>query len=176
MSKIKTERLTLRPFTMEDADVVSSIVSDIDVARQTATMPHPLSVASANEWIAAIVDGDDVVYGIELEGQLIGKIGFKPADTGAMEVSYWLDKDYWGQGFATEAGKAALPVIFDCTSIEYMIAGHAKDNPGSGRVIEKLGFKPVGDMMHYSLARDADVDCLLYHLHRADFTKKALKT
>jgi len=178
MNAISTKRLSLRPFLVDDAARVVSLVGDFEVARQTATMPHPLSLEYARDWITSIGYEGGMMLGIEREGQLIGKVGYIDYEpdgsdkSSSVEISYWLGKNYWGQGYAFEAASAIIPVIFDNYSINTIIAGHATDNPGSERIIDKLGFQLIGETMYYSLARDVDVPCLLYKLDRDEYLKR----
>ena len=61
------------------------------------------------------------------------------------EFGYWLGKPYWGQGYATEAGGRVVAFAFEELKAERLNAGWFHDNPASGRVLAKLGFRPAGE-------------------------------
>jgi len=172
MTGIKTDRLILRPLRIDDAEALVSLAGDIAVSRQTSRIPNPYTLEAAETWIASIADGAEVSYAIELDGALIGTIGHKPVDTGVVELGYWLGKEFWGRSYASEAARGLVEIIFYNPDIRTIIGTHAKDNPGSRRVIEKLGFQLIGDCVCYSLARDADVPCMRHQLHRDEYFRR----
>ncbi len=103
---------------------------------------------------------------IRKEGDLlIGAIGYGPscecnlpAQEGEPTVGYWVAKPFWNQGLCTEALQLMVTHIRQTTSISSLISGHFTDNPASGRVMEKCGFVPTGDIcydptLHNGVAR-----------------------
>jgi RimJ/RimL family protein N-acetyltransferase len=71
-----------------------------------------------------------------------------------LELGYWIARRHWGRGFATEAGRAVLETARHSLRLKRLGASHFLDNPASGRVLEKLGFKPTGRIVpHYSAGR-----------------------
>ena len=75
--------------------------------------------------------------------RIVGGIGLTPDERGH-EFGYWLTPDAWGRGYATEAGRAVLDAGRHALGIRQVHAGHFVDNPASGRVLTKLGFRPTG--------------------------------
>ncbi|UCG25708.1 MAG: GNAT family N-acetyltransferase [Chloroflexota bacterium] len=73
---------------------------------------------------------------------------------GQMEVSYWLGKEYWGKGIATEALAAFLAVV----DTRPLYARAAKDNIASIKVLEKCGFAVDGEDKGYANARGREVE------------------
>jgi RimJ/RimL family protein N-acetyltransferase len=67
-----------------------------------------------------------------------------PGDNGIAEIGYWISRNHWGNGFATEATRAVLSVARSLGH-DRIEAGHFLDNPASGRVLRKLGFTPTGE-------------------------------
>jgi predicted acetyltransferase len=57
------------------------------------------------------------------------------------ELGYWLGAPYWGQGFATEAARAAIDYAFGDFGHEALLSGARVSNPASRRVLEKCGFQ-----------------------------------
>jgi len=145
-----TPRLTLRAPDGGDADRIAALANDIDIARMTTSMPHPYSRADAEAFLARAqsVDPDrEVALAID-DGRdgLIGVVGLFPHGPLGPEIGYWLGRDYWGRGYATEAASAILLWAGKDWGRRVVMSGHFADNPASGRVLEKAGFLYTGEV------------------------------
>ena len=163
---MRTERLRLRPLASRDTARIALLAGDWDVAPMTARIPYPYSEELAEQWIGGAADGE-IVRGIELGDSLIGVCGYMPADLESAEIGYWIGKPWWGQGFATEAAGAVVEHCFTSAGFERVTCGHFVDNPASGKVIAKLGFRFVGLERLWCEARQTDVETLKYERRRA---------
>jgi RimJ/RimL family protein N-acetyltransferase len=157
---VRTPRLTLRAPEQSDTDRILALANDIDIARMTTSMPHPYSRPDAEAFLARVhsVDlNDEVAFAID-EGRdgLIGVVGLFPHGPLGPEIGYWIGRDYWGQGYATEAASAALVWAGKDWGRRVVMSGHFADNPASGRVLEKAGFLYTGEVQsRRSAARGA---------------------
>lgn len=79
---------------------------------------------------------------------------------GTREVAYWLGKEHWGRGFATEALSRFLTELQE----RPLHARAAHDNVGSLRVLEKCGFRPVRTDRFVSAARGGEVEEIVFAL------------
>jgi len=79
---------------------------------------------------------------------------------GDAEITYWLDKKFWGQGIATKALKDFL--ILETT--RPLVGRVAFDNVGSQKVLEKCGFVKIGADKGYANARQAEIEEYIYKL------------
>ncbi len=150
---LHTERLILRPFTLDDAPDVQRFAGDRDVASTTSAIPHPYEDGMAEEWISthqpAFEKGTGVSLAITLkdtakteETILIGAIGIGIDQTEKIaELGYWVGKPYWNSGYCTEAAKAVVTYGFDVLQLASIHAFYLKRNPASGRVLEKIGMQ-----------------------------------
>jgi RimJ/RimL family protein N-acetyltransferase len=170
----RTERLLLRPGWSEDAPALFAAIADERIVRNLALAPWPYSLADAETFLAREREPRDVACLIFLrtEGapRLVGGIGFgrKPGDV-APEFGYWIARPYWGRGFATEAGAALIANARDTLRLKRLDAGHFVDNPASGRVLAKLGFRPTGvTRTRYSAGRNAEASCCEFVLDLSD--------
>jgi RimJ/RimL family protein N-acetyltransferase len=68
-------------------------------------------------------------------------LGRRPS--GAIELGYWIARPFWGRGYATEAASALIGIA-RALRLETLEGSHFLDNPASARVLEKLGFEPIG--------------------------------
>jgi RimJ/RimL family protein N-acetyltransferase len=79
-------------------------------------------------------------------------------------MGYWVGRRFWGRGFATEAG-TALVDIARTLRLGAIDGSHFIDNPASARVLEKLGFEPVGIIApRFSCARGEEVPARVMRL------------
>ena len=162
-----TERLLLRPAWPEDADALFGGIADEGVVRNLARAPWPYLPKHAREFVAVTRDPRVPNFLMTLPGEqgstIIGSIGFGETETG-IELGYWIARPYWGKGYATEAGRGLIEIA-RLLGYERLEAGHFLDNPASGRVLRKLGFRPTGKVAkRHSCGRGEDVDCALYQL------------
>jgi RimJ/RimL family protein N-acetyltransferase len=142
---LKTERLTLRRPVLSDAAHMATLLSNLEIVRMTISLPYPYFPISAEFWImqqsANWRRGISYGYAITGDGgQIMGIMDLFTNGDGDREIGYWLGEPYWGKGYITEAAQAVIDEAFARFDIPYIDAGYFYDNPGSGRVLEKLGF------------------------------------
>ena len=95
---------------------------------------------------------------------MVGSCGLGRRPSGAVELGYWIARPFWGRGLATEAG-TALVDIARTLGFPSLEASHFVDNPPSGRVLEKLGFEPLGIIApRLSCARGVEIPARLMRL------------
>ncbi len=170
---LETERLVLRPFTAADAGAVRELAGDIDVARYTLHIPHPYTLEDAETWIAAqpgaLEREQRVTYAVTLGGSVVGAVGLVLAlEHERGELGYWIGRPYWGRGFATEAAAAVVDWAFRELGLRRVHASHFRDNPPSGRVLQKLGMRHEGTARQHIRKWDAFLDVERYGLLRDD--------
>ena len=144
----RSARLLLRPVWPEDWQAVYGGIADEGVVRNLALAPWPYSKQDARDFAAR--SGGDPRYPKFLitladSGKVIGCIGLDQdaSRAEAAELGYWIAREHWGQGFATEAGRAVIEIA-RVLGYGEVIASHFLDNPASGKVLEKIGFSPTG--------------------------------
>ena len=165
----RTERLLLRPGWSEDAPALYRAIADERIVRNLANAPWPYRPEDAESFLARERSPAEPALLIFLwtgaATELIGGIGFGRRPEGGIEFGYWLRREAWGNGYATEAGRAVLAAARDSLRYRRIEAGHFLDNPASGRVLEKLGFRPTGTVLpRFSLARGEATPCRLLTL------------
>ncbi|MEU2949078.1 GNAT family N-acetyltransferase [Nocardiopsis alba] len=147
------ERIRIRPFVPEDRDAAHEVYGDPEVMRYVAYG----KAASPEETAAMVADyirhqeeHGYAFWAVEeiSTGRLIGDAGFEAREVGA-EFGYTLARDRWGRGLATEAGRLCVTVAFDELSLPLLTGVVDPANPASARVLEKLGFTPVGEREAY---------------------------
>ncbi|UTW58362.1 GNAT family N-acetyltransferase [Kordiimonas sp. SCSIO 12603] len=156
-------KLVLKPIPKEDYARFHELVNDFDVARMTATIPFPVTYEFVEKRLddrreLEAKDGSIVERGIyNDQGELIGNAGHFPHESGGREIGYFIGRDFWGKGYATEAGKALINLVREQGHAGIIYGTVAKDNPASMRVLEKLGFIQVGEGSGTSAARPGEI-------------------
>jgi RimJ/RimL family protein N-acetyltransferase len=144
----RTERLLLRPGWAEDAPALFEAIADEAIVRNLASAPWPYHAADAEAFLATEREAGAasalVFLRTRAAPQLVGSVGIGRRPDGELEFGYFVSCRFWGRGFATEAGRAMLAFARDSLRLRKLNAGYFLDNPASGRVLEKLGFRPTG--------------------------------
>lgn len=161
----RTPRLLLRPGWREDAPQLLAAIADERIVCNLAQAPWPYTLADAQTFLSRERKPHEpsCLIFLRTEGapRLIGGIGFGRLPGAAeLEFGYWLARPYWGRGYATEAGCALLANARHTLRLKRLVAGHFTDNPASGRVLAKLGFRPTGvTRLRWSAGRRAEAPC-----------------
>ncbi|MGC1459117.1 MAG: GNAT family N-acetyltransferase [Steroidobacteraceae bacterium] len=153
-----TARLHLRPPIATDAEAIIAIVGDWEVARRLSRVPHPYGYADFRFFLEQIVVNEPT-WAIVLRetNELAGAIGMAPHRDGeSAELGYYIARSHWGQGLATEAGQAIVRLGIEEIGYPRLTSGYHADNPASGRVLAKLGFRHVGFSNRECLAEGKD--------------------
>ena len=176
MPTLQTERLTLRPFTLNDAPEVQRLVGDPAIAATTLNIPHPYEDGMAEEWISTHLprfkQGNGVRFAITLQQTkaLLGSIGLTIVRRyNRAELGYWVGKPYWGKGYGTEAAKATIAYGFSQLNLNRIFAYYLTRNPASGRIMEKAGMRYEGLLRQHVFKDDVYEDLKLYAILREDF-------
>ena len=148
---LTTDRLKLRPLTLVDALRVQCLAGDFAIADTTVLIPHPYPDGAAEQWIATHADTfrrrAAVAFGIEenASGQIVGVIDIvlTPSQERG-QLGYWVGREYWGQGYCTEAGRVIVDYTFRVLNLHRVQAYHFARNPASGRVLQKIGMTHEG--------------------------------
>ncbi len=141
---IETKRLLLRPVTLDDAEAMFEYASDRENTRYT--FPTNQSLEETKNNIAQFYLANPLGrWGIEVKsnGQFIGTIDLHKIDPILKKaaIGYIINKKYWNQGLTTEANRAVIELAFEKIGMNKLSALHDKDNPASGKVMEKSGMR-----------------------------------
>ena len=142
--QLHTQRLVLRAWKPEDFEPYARFLADPDVTRYT--VGEPLSRTDAWRNMAVFV-GHWVLRGYGMwaverktDREFLGRVGlWNPEGWPGLEVGWTLGKKYWGQGYATEAARAAMDFGFLTQDVERLLSVIDTRNQASRRVAERLG-------------------------------------
>jgi RimJ/RimL family protein N-acetyltransferase len=161
---VRTQRLFLRPRWVEDAAELAAAIGHESVVFMLASVPWPYTEEHARAAISRAKDPHETTLLVTLPaegGRIVGGCGLgRMADTSAetVEVGYWIEPGSWGRGYASEA-VCAMVMIAQTLGYRKISGVHALDNPASGRVLAKAGFRATGNTrMFHSVGRGSELE------------------
>lgn len=138
---VDTERMTLRPLTMDDVDLLVALDSDPDVMRFISG-GKPSSRAETERIVQRSLGHRWV--GFERDtGEFVGWFGIRPSTATSRELGYRLRRDSWGKGLATEGSRAVIAIAFTQPGVECVRAETMAVNAASRAVMERCGLRLV---------------------------------
>ena len=154
--------IVLRELEDRDLDVLFEHWTDREAIRMAAFTPADPDDRGAFDARWARIRGDQKNTNrvIETEGRVVGHIASFDLE-GRREVTYWIGRQYWGQGIATRALKEFLTRI---ETTRPLYARAASDNAGSIRVLEKCGFTRVGVDRGFAHGRNEETEEVILRL------------
>lgn len=186
---LATERLSLRRLVAGDADAIARLVDDWDIVKNLSDAPFPYPPGLAQRWIAStqrgIEERQDFALGIVPRDATapVGAIllrqsqsepqvddGPPPPGVASAEIGYWIGRAFWGKGYAVESVKRMVRFAFDEVGLERVWGAVLIDNTPSRRVLERVGFKLVGEAEYDFPARGGLRRVFVYAIDRKQMT------
>ena len=150
--QIETPRLLLRRFEPADAADVRRLADNYSLARHTLKIPHPYLPGVADNWIAGharlweLRTSGTWAITLAADQTLLGAITLTWINRTRAELGYWIGEPYWGNGYCSEAARALIEFGFEQLELKRIIAEHLRNNPASGRVMQKAGMRHAGSV------------------------------
>ena len=157
---LRTPRLLLRPLEMSDVPALWPFVSDEDFPRHMTWEAHrdpdetAAFIRSTEEGRA---QGSNIAWAVVEGDALAGVIGLhgitrtvRAWQVDRAELGYWIGPPFQNRGFATEAAHGAMRFGFEDLGLHKITVGCITENTASRRVIEKLGFRFLGEQRHHA--------------------------
>jgi RimJ/RimL family protein N-acetyltransferase len=126
-------------------------------------------VAFDAHWDKILNSSQNITRTILAEGQVAGHIACYPKE-GELEVTYWLGREFWGRGLATQALNRMLHLVVD----RPIFARAATDNIGSIRVLQKCGFKIIGQNKDFANGRGEETEEYILRLDPDQMSEAAV--
>jgi [ribosomal protein S5]-alanine N-acetyltransferase len=148
----------LRPTSAADADRAFEIQTDWEVTRMLSLAAFPPDMKEIQRWFTDHAGqweaGHAYRFAIVLKEQMIGLADIDGIGEREGTLGYWLDRAAWGHGYAFEAARAVTQFAVEEVGLVKLKAGHAHDNPASGRILTKLGFSRLDIVERFSRPRN----------------------
>ena len=158
---VRTPRLVLRRWTDDDVAPYAALCADAEVMRYVgdgSTMTHEEAVAQIERFEQGFESHGYGLWAVQTadSGAFIGFAGlsqplFLPEILPAVEVGWRFAREYWGQGLATETGRAALRHGFDTVGLERIVGIAHPDNAASLGAMRRLGMTLDRETTHPTL-------------------------
>ncbi|MFW2146872.1 GNAT family N-acetyltransferase [Acinetobacter sp. TY1] len=161
--ELETERLKLRAWQESDLQPFAELNADKDVMHYfPSVLTREQSDNLADKFQHLILDHGWGFWAVELKatGQFIGFTGlniqpeqfiFSPC----VEIGWRFAKQYWHQGYATEAAKACLKFAFETLQLKEVVSFTAVHNTASEHVMQRLGMQAMFEFNHPALTQES---------------------
>ena len=171
--KLRTRRLVIKNLSKDDQEGMIALLKNDDI-KKTYMIPDFNNQDEANAYFDKLLkisnEENHYLFGIYLDNQIIGMTNDVSINKGEIELGYFIDPVYWNNGYATEVLKVMIKKMFNL-GFKKVIAGYFKENPASGRVMEKSGMIQ-SDKVDYISYRKKDHKCLYYEILNPKYVKK----
>jgi len=156
MDSITTPRLTLRCPKPNDAPAITRAINDWEVVRWLSRVPYPYQQTDAAEFIdrseIAWAEQNAFRFVIILKSEIVGGIGLERHDKSLFDLGYWITRQYWSKGIATEAVFAIIDLAHEQLAASGITASCHEENQRSEKVLLKTNFSRVGTGLRFSTA------------------------
>ncbi|WP_299589284.1 GNAT family protein [uncultured Microbulbifer sp.] len=157
--------LKLRQFDKSDINSIMLYLNDNEVTRYiTDAIPQPYTESDARWWVENS-ESSSLTKAIEYKGELVGCISAKVGEfeySCSAELGYWIGRQFWSNGIATEAVRVFTDMLFKYTDIVRLFVSVVSINGASIRVLEKNGYLYEGTLRKASCKNGQYFDENLY--------------
>ena len=174
---LETNRLIFRKCVIEDSEAMyHNWASENEVAKFLTWPPHSdveVTKTILSNWIACYNRADYYNWAIELKeiGEIIGNISVVCVKERieCADLGYCMGTNWWGLGIMPEAGKAVVRYLFEEVGFNRIAAAHDKNNPKSGRVMQKIGMTYEGTLRKAGFCNQGVMDEVWYSILRDEY-------
>lgn len=179
-SVLDTRRLCLRPLSSSDIESIQKTASHREIADTMISLPHPYPQGEAERYFERQQlekEADRAyVFSIRLkeDDSFAGVIELRAIERehSQGELSFWLAREVWGQGYMSEAVRAAVEYGFEVLKLNRLYAYHMLRNPATGRLLKTCGFEREGLLRQRVIKWGNYEDVALCAILREDWTNR----
>jgi ribosomal-protein-alanine N-acetyltransferase len=177
---LETPRLFLRRIEPLDARAIYHLAQDAEITRYVAWEPHK-TLQDTKEYIRLFKEEYqkgtcfDFVIATKKRDEVLGLIGCVDINetNKSLEIGYWLGRQFWNDGYMTEALRALIDFCFRDLGMERLSAKHFEENAASGRVMQKAGMTCEGTLRKAEFVKGRYWNIKVYSIVREDWTPLA---
>lgn len=168
MTIIRSKFFLLRSLKKEDEESLAENANDKTVFKNTLRIPYPYTLKDAKWWVNYNLklekkkERHEIVFGISIDGKVVGCVGLDRIHDGCAELGYWLGKDYRRQGIMTEAVGLVSNYAFRKMKLRRIYVFVFPWNKASVSVIKNNGYKYEGKLRKHVKKGNKFVDDLLF--------------
>ena len=168
---IESERIILRPVSLDDAEDMFEYTSDEETTRYLYDKHKDLDQTKnfiANYFLEEPIGKYALV--LKENNKMIGAIEFRVHESNKCgELGYTLNRNFWGKGYMTEAGKAILELAFNVLNLVRVFAECDVINRASGKVLDRLGMKCEGIHRKSHMTKGTLLDSAYYSILKEEY-------
>ncbi|MFI5182975.1 MAG: GNAT family N-acetyltransferase [Vicinamibacteria bacterium] len=168
----------VREWRRDDAAALVPQANDERVAANMRdAFPHPYGLEDAERFIALALEKSPPTFlAIEVSGRIAGGIGYTlhtDVERVGAEVGYWLGHEFWGRGIGTAALRALTNHAFRThQELRRLYAVPFAWNPGSARVLQKVGYRCEGTLRQSAIKNGQVLDQWMYAILREEWLRR----
>jgi RimJ/RimL family protein N-acetyltransferase len=147
--------VALRPVDDSDLDALFEQMRDPESVRMAAFVTeNPDDRTAFDVHMAKVRTSPEVTTrAVTVDGRLVGSVASFVVD-GDTEVTYWIDRSFWGQGIAGRA----LALLLESVRVRPLFARAASDNVSSLKVLQRAGFVIIGTEISFANGRNTEIE------------------
>ncbi|MBT5346907.1 GNAT family N-acetyltransferase [bacterium] len=175
---LETLKLVLNQFDSSDAEKIATYLNDVDMSKFVSNIPFPYSLENASTFIDSCREQflikKSITFAIREKSSqiLVGSIAIQiKARHKRGVLGFWIAKDYWRRGFATESLEKVLEFAFDDLKLNKLEAVHHTENLASGKLMRKVGMVKEGELKQHYFKNDKFWDVVTMGICRDDYIK-----
>ncbi|MFJ7746457.1 GNAT family N-acetyltransferase [Peribacillus sp. NPDC097295] len=170
-SHMESERIILRPVSLDDAEDMYEYTSDEETTRFLYDQHKDLNQTRnfiANYFLEEPIGKYAIV--LKENNKMIGAIEFRVHESSKCgELGYTLNRNFWGKGYMTEAGKSIMELAFHVLDLERVFAECDVINGASGKVLDRLGMKCEGIHRKSHMTKGTLLDSAYYSILKEEY-------
>lgn len=171
---IRTKRLILRKIEAGDMESIQQWMKNPEITRYEDWIPHESVVYTHGFffWLTGDYENDQTYcWGMQLGEEIVGFALVMNVNEWSGSVAYYVRRDLWSNGYATEAVDAIMNYMFFEVGVERITAKHSIKNTASGRVLKKLGMRYRGHVKEYEYygSKSEWHDCDFYAITKEQY-------
>lgn len=143
---LEGDKVNLRTVEEEDIEFIRDTYNLPEV-RKFLSYRRPANFEQEKDFFENVVCGDEQVnLAICRDEEMMGLVSLIPKDEGVQEVGIWINPEYHGEGYGTEASRLIIGYAFRELNVHKVTARAYETNKPSQKIWEKLGFTQEGEM------------------------------
>lgn len=170
-SRMESDRIILRPFSIDDAEDLYEFTSDEETTRFIYEPYKDVDQAKrvlANYYLEEPIGKYALV--LKESNKMIGVVEFRVhEETQGGELGYTLSRHYWGNGYMTEAGKLILDLAFNVIGVERVFAATDIRNTASAKLMSRLGMTHEGTLRRNHMIKGELTDSVHYSILKEEY-------
>lgn len=170
--QLESERLILRPFTLNDTHILCQLTKDPCLTKWTQSFSTPFTLKRAEQWLRKTITETEQLINITLsvrlkkDGTLIGAVSVKLQEVDNAEIGYWLGSAHHGKGYCVEAVREVIRFAFSEYNLS-KISGHCDcNNQASVQVMIRSGMRLSEQTHPPIIIKGRNVDLYTYEVFR----------